>query len=49
MMKKQFSALSAFVAISTIVITTAQATVSIKIGQPGFYGQLDIGDYYPRL
>jgi hypothetical protein len=45
MMKKQFSALRAFVAISTIVITTALAAVSVKIGQLGFYGQLDIADY----
>ncbi len=47
-MKKHFLALSAFVAISTIGITSAQAGVSVSIGQPGFYGQLDIGDYYPR-
>ncbi len=49
-MKKHFFALGAFVAISTIGISTAQAGVgvSVSIGQPGFYGQLDIGDYYPR-
>ncbi len=29
-------------------IPVAQAGVSVSIGQPGFYGQLDIGDYYPR-
>lgn len=49
MMKKQFSALSAFIAITTIFITTALAAVSVKIGQLGFYEQLDIADYYPRL
>ncbi len=49
-MKKHFVAFSALVAISTIGIPTAQADVgvSVSIGQPGFYGQLDIGDYYPR-
>lgn len=26
----------------------ADVGVSVSIGQPGFYGQLDIGDYYPR-
>ncbi len=49
-MKKHFVAFSALVALSTIGISTAQADVgvSVSIGQPGFYGQLDIGDYYPR-
>ena len=26
----------------------ADVGVSVSIGQPGFYGTLDIGDYYPR-
>src|SRR4051812_35654419 len=26
----------------------ADVGVSVSIGQPGFYGQLDIGDFYPR-
>lgn len=26
----------------------ADVGVSISIGQPGFYGHIDIGDYYPR-
>lgn len=49
MMKKHLIALTALLAVSTV--TSAQAAdvgVSISIGQPGFYGQLDIGDYYPR-
>lgn len=49
-MRKHFVAFSALVAIATIGISTAQAGVgvSVSIGQPGFYGQLNIGDYYPR-
>ena len=26
----------------------AQTNVSVSIGQPGFYGRIDIGDYVPR-
>ncbi len=26
----------------------AQTNVSISVGQPGFYGRIDIGDYVPR-
>ena len=49
-MKKHLIALTALLAVSTVNIATAQADVgvSVSIGQPGFYGQLDIGDYYPR-
>ena len=49
-MKKHLIALTALLAVSTVSISTAQADVgvSVSIGQPGFYGQLDIGDYYPR-
>jgi hypothetical protein len=38
-------------AVSVATLTTparaADVGVSIRIGQPGFYGQIDIGDYYP--
>lgn len=27
---------------------TAQVGVSVTIGQPGFYGTIELGDYYPR-
>ncbi len=49
-MKKHLIALTALLAVSTVGISAAQADVgvSVSIGQPGFYGQLDIGDYYPR-
>jgi len=26
----------------------AQTNVSIRVGQPGFYGRIDLGDYVPR-
>ena len=26
----------------------AQTNVSVSVGQPGFYGRIDIGDYVPR-
>lgn len=26
----------------------AEVAVSVSVGQPGFYGQIDIGEYYPR-
>jgi hypothetical protein len=44
-MKKYLFALTVL-----LLATTAQAEVgvSVSIGQPGFYGQIDIGDYYPR-
>jgi hypothetical protein len=44
-MKKLFAALAL---VSTAYVASAQASdvgVSISIGQPGFYGQLDIGSY----
>lgn len=38
-------------AIAATTVTTpalaADVGVSVSIGQPGFYGQIDIGDYYP--
>lgn len=44
-MKKYLFALTVL-----LLATTAQAEVgvSVSIGQPGFYGQIDIGDYYPQ-
>ncbi|MGC0154694.1 hypothetical protein ACPRNU_19735 [Chromobacterium vaccinii] len=33
--------------ISSLGVATASAGVSIDIGQPGFYGRLDIGNYPP--
>ncbi len=49
-MNKNFLALTALLAVSSFGISTAQAGVgvSVSIGQPGFYGQIDVGDYYPR-
>lgn len=49
-MKKHWIALSAVTALGLLNISAASAGVgvSVSIGQPGFYGQLDIGDYYPR-
>lgn len=49
-MKKHFIALTALLAVSSLTTLTAQAEVgvSVNIGQPGFYGQIDVGDYYPR-
>ena len=47
-MKKHWIALSALTALGLLNVSSANAGVSVSIGQPGFYGQLDIGDYYPR-
>ena len=49
-MKKYWIVLSALTALGLFNVSTANAEVgvSVNIGQPGFYGQLDIGDYYPR-
>ena len=49
-MKKHFIVLIALLAVASLGITTAQADAgaSVSIGQPGFFGQIDIGDYYPR-
>jgi hypothetical protein len=38
------------VALASFFLTTANAAdvgISISLGQPGFYGQIDIGDYPP--
>ena len=37
-------ALSTFAAAS---VSAAEVGISISLGQPGFYGQIDIGDYPP--
>jgi len=49
-MKKHWIALSTVMALGLLNVSAANAEVgvSVSIGQPGFYGQLDIGDYYPR-
>lgn len=41
--------IAAAVAVATVTTPTlaADVGVSVSIGQPGFYGQIDIGDYYP--
>ena len=41
--------IAAAVAAATVATPAlaADVGVSVSIGQPGFYGQIDIGDYYP--
>lgn len=39
--------LAAALAAATVPVVAADVGVSLSIGQPGFYGRLDIGDY-PR-
>ncbi len=49
-MKRLLIAVAVAAATATTMTTPALAAdvgVSINIGQPGFYGQLDIGDYPP--
>lgn len=47
-MKKFLIAAAAVVALTTPVLA-ADVGVSVSIGQPGFYGRIDIGDYpYPQ-
>ncbi|MHB1074383.1 hypothetical protein [Thiobacillus sp.] len=38
---------AAILATATIPAFAADVGVSISVGQPGFYGQIDIGDYPP--
>jgi hypothetical protein len=33
---------------ATCTPALAQTNVSISVGQPGFYGRIDVGDYVPR-
>ena len=35
-------------AAASVVPALAQTNVSISVGQPGFYGRVDIGDFAPR-
>ena len=44
-MKKLFAALALVSAAYVASANTAYVGVSITVGQPGFYGQLDIGNY----
>jgi len=46
-MKRLLFAAAAALAISTVPALAADVGVSISIGQPGFYGQVDIGGYPP--
>lgn len=49
-MKSIVLALTAFGALCLPQIASAQVGVSVSIGQPGFYGRLDIGNYpQPQL
>lgn len=42
--------IAAALAVTTVPALAADVGVSISIGQPGFYGRIDIGDYpQPRL
>lgn len=43
-MKNLFIAAGLMVA-ATVAATTASAAVTVSIGQPGFYGRIDVGDY----
>jgi hypothetical protein len=44
-MKKQLAALALITAACAAPAQAGDVGVSISIGQPGFYGQLDIGNY----
>jgi len=44
-MKKLFIAVALGVAAASATPAFADVGISIRIGEPGFYGQLDIGDY----
>lgn len=49
-MKPIVLALTAFAALCLPQLASAEVGVSINIGQPGFYGRLDIGNYpQPQL
>ena len=43
-MKNLFIAAGLLLA-ATTAVTTASAAVTVRIGQPGFYGRIDVGDY----
>lgn len=42
-----FAAFAAALAVAAVPVLAADVGVSISIGQPGFYGRIDIGDYPP--
>ena len=46
-MKSLITAFALGAALLASVPATAQTNVSISIGQPGFYGRLDLGDFGP--
>ncbi len=46
-MKMKCLLFAAALAVATVPAVAADVGVSISIGQPGFYGQLDIGGYPP--
>ena len=45
-MKKLIAALALFSVASAAPAVAGNVGVTIRIGEPGFYGQLDIGSYY---
>ena len=48
-MKRLFVALALTIAAATVAPASADVGISIRVGEPRFYGQLDIGDrYYGR-
>ncbi|MEP7313475.1 MAG: hypothetical protein ABI859_12900, partial [Pseudomonadota bacterium] len=47
-MKKILAALALTAAVCTAPTFAADVGISLSIGQPGFYGQLDIGNDYGR-
>jgi len=46
-MKHLLSALSAMAAIFAVPAIAADVGVSVRVGQPGFYGRIDIGNFPP--
>lgn len=48
-LKHSLFAATAFLAAATYSANAADVGVSVTVGQPGFYGRIDIGDYpYPQ-
>ena len=45
-MKKLLVALALTIAAATAAPASADVGISIRVGEPGFYGQLDLGDRY---
>lgn len=46
-MKRLFFAVALIAAGASLPVLAADLGVSVSVGQPGFYGQIDIGDYPP--